>query len=506
MSIKVRNVIKGTIKTLDKNKVAVEKTKDNIVNIKNKSENAYNSSNTNPNVYAIDRLSSFNKSLPFNIKTINKTGNQSLKDTKNNIATIKRKVNSIKFKLTEKKKMKKGNKTIKTVYSKIKKEQKITNGAYKNTKAIQNLTKASVKKAQQRIKATIKIPIKTVKAIIVGTKALVSAIIALWWIGILIIVIMCFVGALCSSIYGIFFSNEDTGNGITMNEVIKEINSSMTTKIKNIQDSNEYDDYRIISNRARWQDVLTIYAAKILNDTIENEVLTIDDSKKETLKEIFWDMNTITSEVKFEMVEDILENNDIQITQKKILYITISSKSIEDMMNMYNFNEKQRKQVEELSNEELNNLWLAPIYGANLGSPSIVEIALQEVGNIGGEKYWRWYGFASRVEWCAIFVSWVANEAGYIDSNTIPKFSGVWNGIDWFKALGEWQEPPYVPKSGDIIFFDWENDGRPNHTGIVEKVENNKVYTIEGNSNDECKIKEYNLNNKVIIGYGTPLY
>lgn len=73
------------------------------------------------------------------------------------------------------------------------------------------------------------------------------------------------------------------------------------------------------------------------------------------------------------------------------------------------------------------------------------------------------------MEWCAIFVSWVANEIGYLDSGVIPKFAVVSNGVNLFKAVGQWQDNKYVPREGDIIFFDWENDGGINHVGIVEK-------------------------------------
>lgn len=64
-------------------------------------------------------------------------------------------------------------------------------------------------------------------------------------------------------------------------------------------------------------------------------------------------------------------------------------------------------------------------------------------------------------------------------------------------------------KNGDIIFFDWadSNDGKADHVGIVEKCENNRVYTIEGNSSsDTCRQKDYDINSSVILGYGTPMY
>ncbi len=139
---------------------------------------------------------------------------------------------------------------------------------------------------------------------------------------------------------------------------------------------------------------------------------------------------------------------------------------------------------------------------------SIVAVAMGQVGNVGGEKFWKWYGFNEHVEWCAIFVSWCANECGYIESGTIPKFSSCkYEGVPFFKEKGLWKDRGYIAKSGDIIFFDWEQDGLADHVGIVQKTENDIVYTIEGNSSgDTCRQKEYNINSNVIYGYGTPLY
>ena len=138
----------------------------------------------------------------------------------------------------------------------------------------------------------------------------------------------------------------------------------------------------------------------------------------------------------------------------------------------------------------------------HFGSSNIVDTARNEIGNKGGEKYWRWYGFNQRVNWCAIFVSWCANESGIIN-NTIPKFSLCTDGVKWYKDHNKWENKSYIPQTGDIIFFDWNGDGHVQHVGIVEKEENGKVYTIEGNSNDEVRNKSYSLNNKSIYGYGS---
>ena len=138
----------------------------------------------------------------------------------------------------------------------------------------------------------------------------------------------------------------------------------------------------------------------------------------------------------------------------------------------------------------------------HFGNSNIIEIARKEIGNKGGEKYWRWYGFNQRENWCAIFVSWCANESGIIN-NTIPKFSLCTDGVKWYKDHNKWENKSYIPQTGDIIFFDWNGDGHVQHVGIVEKEENGKVYTIEGNSNDDVRNKSYSLNNKSIYGYGS---
>lgn len=145
-------------------------------------------------------------------------------------------------------------------------------------------------------------------------------------------------------------------------------------------------------------------------------------------------------------------------------------------------------------------------------SQLIVEVAASQIGNVGGEPYWRWYGFTERVEWCACFVSWCANQCSYIDAGIIPKFSGCEWGVYWFKQNDQWADNSTTPTPGMIIFFDWEDeedgglDGGADHVGIVEKVENGRVYTIEGNTADSCREQSYPLGYFEILGYGLPDY
>lgn len=141
-----------------------------------------------------------------------------------------------------------------------------------------------------------------------------------------------------------------------------------------------------------------------------------------------------------------------------------------------------------------------------IGNQAIVQVALSQEGNVGGQPYWSWYGFNSRVEWCACFVSWCAEQCGYIGVGIIPKFSLCSDGVSWFAGRGQFQDGSYVPVSGDIIFFDWGGDGDVDHVGIVESVVNGTVYTIEGNSGDMCRRRSYSIGYYEIYGYGTPAY
>ena len=141
-----------------------------------------------------------------------------------------------------------------------------------------------------------------------------------------------------------------------------------------------------------------------------------------------------------------------------------------------------------------------------VGNEAIVEVAAQQVGNVGGGPYWSWYGFYDRVEWCACFVSWCAHKCGYIEDGIIPKFAVVGHGMSWFKNRDQWQGRGYHPKPGDIIFFDWDGDGLGNHVGIVESSDDTYVYTIEGNSGDRCRRRTYFISSSMIMGYGIPAY
>lgn len=146
---------------------------------------------------------------------------------------------------------------------------------------------------------------------------------------------------------------------------------------------------------------------------------------------------------------------------------------------------------------------------AGEGSTAIVMIASSQIGKEGGEEYWRWYGFSSHVDWCAIFVSWCADQAGLLEDGSMPKFALCDDGIAWFMEQRCWitgADRQFMPPAGAIIFFDWDQNGISDHVGIVEKCEGRFVYTIEGNSRDVCRRRCYPLGSGTIAGYGIMEY
>lgn len=590
--IKTRDVVKGTIKTLDKSAVAAERMKQAYVRTKDKAEHSISPAETTPDEYAADRISGGTETAVYETAhQFDKQGRKAVKTTKENISKAKEQLQQRKADLPKKQARQKAaenvrrsadtakqsiktidreQRTIKTVErcgKTIKQTAKSTGKAavktakgsvktaQKTVKTAERTARTTIKTAQQSAKAAqktaqatakasqravqtaraaakataagIKVAAKAtaaaVKAIIAGTKALIAAIAAGGWVAVVVIIIICLIGLLVGSCFGIFFSGEDTGSGQTMQTVVREINDDYQAQIDTTKANISYDVLEMSGSRAVWPEVLAVYAVKTTTDPANaQEVATIDDSKKAILKDIFWQMNTISSRTETKTETEITETDDghgniveteTQVT-RTYLYITVGHKTAEEMADHFSFNADQREQLAELLANENSSMWSAVLYGIGVEDGQIVTVAHSQLGNVGGEPYWSWYGFNSRVEWCACFVSWCANECGYIDAGIIPKFAGCVNGVQWFKNRGLWQGNSYEPRPGDIIFFDWDSpngssgpqDGLSDHVGIVERVENGIVYTVEGNSGDSCRSNSYSVGYYEILGYGTPAY
>ena len=473
---------------------------------------------------AADRISEPVKTLRQErgaVKTLDR-GKKSIKTVDRGRKTIKQAASTAKGTVkTASKSIKTAEKTakasIKTTQQAAKAAQRTAQATARAARAAAHAARAAARAAVAAAKVAAKATIAAVKAIIAATKALIAAIAAGGWIAVLVIVIICLIGLLIGSCFGIFFSGEDSGLGYTMQNVVQEINDDYQQQIDTTKANLSHDVLEMSGSRAVWPEVLAVYAVKTTTDPDNpQEVATIDDSKKAILTDIFWEMNQISSRTETRTETVITETDDgngnIVETESTVtqtyLYITVSHKTAEEMAAQYGFDEEQKEQLAELLAEENRSLWSAVLYGIYTEDGAIVSVALSQVGNVGGEPYWSWYGFDSRVEWCACFVSWCANECGYIDTGVIPKYAGCVNGVQWFKDRGQWLDNSAEPAPGMIIFFDWDDengqDGLSDHTGIVEKVKNGRVYTIEGNSGDSVRQNSYPVGHYEVLGYGCP--
>ena len=138
-------------------------------------------------------------------------------------------------------------------------------------------------------------------------------------------------------------------------------------------------------------------------------------------------------------------------------------------------------------------------------------MALSQLGNVGGRPYWSWYGFESRVDWCACFCFLVRQRVRLSGHRRHPKVRKLLHRPPVVPGRGLWRDHSYEPRPGDLIFFDWDDedegqDGAADHVGIVEKVDGGIVYTVEGNSGNVCRERQYAIGHYEIYGYGTPLY
>lgn len=255
----------------------------------------------------------------------------------------------------------------------------------------------------------------------------------------------------------------------------------------------------LISNISNYKDLVT-YDQNIINNLqqAEAEIATQTEKIAADKKEL----DTIIKDLE-------ADKEDLNVlVEAKNYQLTDTNESIDAIKDQLDILEKEAIELNDKLYEE--NIKKGNYSSGNAyygrGRTAVVNAAKGQIGNYNGDKFWSWYGFSYRVSWCACFVSWCANEAGYIRAGVIPKFSYVDNGANWFKARGRWKSRSYTPSPGDIIFFDWDGNGVGNHVGIVEYVSGGTVHTIEGNTSNMCARRSYSIGSWNIMGYGVPNY
>ena len=402
--------------------------------------------------------------------------------------------------------------SIKTSQQTAKAAQKTAQAKVKASQKAAQAAKKAAKATADTVKATAKATVAAVKAIIAGTKALVAAIAAGGWIAVLIIMIVVLFGAAVA-----MFGGGSDSNSYTPVSAEVEAYEPIIQKYAKEYGIPEYVELikAVMMQESGGRGLDPMQAAEgSFNTKYPHEPNGIKDPEYS----IQCGVQELKAALTSAEVESPIDMEHIKLALQGYNfgngYISWA-KSKYGGYSYANAVEFSTQQAQRLGWDSYGDtqypahvLRYYP-YGRAFtagGNQAIVEVALTQVGNQGGQPYWSWYGFNSRVEWCACFVSWCADQCGYIESGLVPKFAGCVDGANWFKSNGKWQDRTYEPKTGDIIFFDWEGDGTTDHVGIVEKCENGTVYTVEGNSGDACKQRQYTVGSSNIYGYGIPAY
>lgn len=380
--------------------------------------------------------------------------------------------------------------------------------AQKAAQAAKVTAKATAEATQTAVRATI----AAVKAIIAGTKALISALIAGGWVSVVIILIVVLLGCAVS-----LFGGGGGSNAYTPVSAEVEAYEPLIQKYAKQYGIPEYVELikAVMMQESGGRGLDPMQAAEgSFNTRYPHEPNGIQDPE--------YSIQCGVQELKAALISAEVENPiDMERIKLALQGYNFGNGYISWAKTNYggysyaNAVEFSTMQAQRLGWEKYGDtqypahvLRYYP-YGRAFtsgGNQAIVEVALTQLGNEGGQPYWSWYGFDGRVEWCACFVSWCADQCGYLECGIVPKFAGCVDGANWFKGNGQWQDRNYEPTAGNIIFFDWDSDGIIDHVGIVKRCENGIVYTVEGNSGDACRQNQYGVGSSSIYGYGIPAY
>ena len=376
--------------------------------------------------------------------------------------------------------------------------------------------RARLSASRRAVRAARRASVRYARMAATSARAAVAALSSLGALALGLVVVVALAGLIVSSPFGIFFSGGDMGDGNpTLREAISDLNEEHQARIDRIAAENPHDELSLAGSRVPWREVLAVWSVRTAADPDDPaDVLTLDERRLASLGEVFWGMNAIDYEVQERQVEEIVEvergdgtvAEGTETVTRRVLVVTLSARSPDEAASSYGFTAEQADMLAQLLDERYAAMWQSVLYGVAGGSGDIVEVAASQIGNVGGQPYWSWYGFSGRVEWCACFVSWCANECGYIDAGAVPKFAACSAGVQWFESAGLWRDRGHEPRPGDIVFFDWGGDGGADHVGIVESCDGSTVHTIEGNTSDSCARRSYRVGSASILGYGTPLY
>lgn len=577
--IKTRDVLKGTVKAIDKSAVAAQRMKDTYVRVKDKAEHSYESAESSSEEYAHDRISALSDSALHEAgHQLDRQGRKAVKETKDNLSKAKEYFKQQKAEQpirqareqakqatrsvgktseqatgriiqrenipirtrgqsplsirqsthsagnatvnTLKRGAKETGRSVKTAEMASKTAVKTGQQAVKSAQAAAKTAqktaqaaKVAAQKAAKAAKRTAQATARAVRAILAGIKALIAALIAGGWIAVVIILIVVLLGCAVS-----IFGGGSRSSDYTPVSTEVEAYDPMIRKYARQYGIPEYVELikAVMMQESGGRGLDPMQAAEGgFNTRYPHEPNGITDPEYS----VECGVQELKAALEAAGVENPVDMEHIKLALQGYNfgsgYISWALRNYGgySVANTSEFSDKMAAKMgwssygdKQYVAHVLQYYPYGRAFSMGFGNQAIVEMALSQIGQQGGQPYWSWYGFGGRVEWCACFVSWCAEECGYIEAGIIPKFSLCSDGVNWFKTQGQWQDRNYEPMAGDIIFFDWGGDGSVDHVGIVEYCENGVVHTVEGNSSDSCRRREYPVGSSNIYGYGLPAY
>ena len=415
--IKTRDVVKGTVKTIDKSAVAAERMKDAYIRTKDKAEHGIYSADNSPNEYAADRITGSAESAAREaVHQFDKQGRRGIRTTKENISKAKEHIRQKKADIPKKqaqrqaqkkaadrvrhtadtakksiKTVERGEKnikqtakstgkvTIKSAKGSVKTAQKTIKTAEQTAKTAIKTTQQAAKVAQKTAQATARAAraaahaaraaakgaVSAVRGMLAAARGLVAAIAAGGWIAVAVILVICMAAFLVGSCFGIFFGSPDS-EAQSIRQVVAGLDADYMGQLERIKANISHDVLEMSGSRAGWQEVLAVYAVRVAANPHEpQQVATMDEGKKAILTDIFWQMNGISSRTESRTEEIIIETDDgngnivetVTTVTRTYLYITVTGKSADVMADQYGFTEKQREQLAELLDGAYNAYW-----------------------------------------------------------------------------------------------------------------------------------------------------
>ena len=338
INIKIKSISKKGIKLLKKEIILVDKLKDNIIEVKNKSNELLIKDDYNITEYANNKFNEFTKlSTEKNLRKFNRIGHQSFRNTKKNFIKLKNKILKIKNNKENKNNIKLKTNNLNSIDKIVKSDSQ---------KQSLNFVKRKLKNSLIIVKKLVRAISFAIKNTITFMKAGVELLIAGGWVIVIIIIIVCIVGILCTSSFGILFSNEQDYDSLKISAIIVEINNDLSSKVEEIKRNNIYDNCNINTSISNWKEILAFYSVYAISNNKDS--ITLDKDKVGDIKRIFWEFNTI----------------NYRVDLNKVLYIDINSKCLEEMMNNYNFSLDQKEEVNNLLNSEFDSMWNGIIYNS----------------------------------------------------------------------------------------------------------------------------------------------